>query len=147
MVSWKIWPKSSCWKLNCRICANHPDSGWLARRSNKSFDFSQKVSSLSKATRTAKSFWTVFEPISWMKCFNFCSPSDLRDVRFELWRFKFSQKTNCWCTNRKEKWYMQNNLKTGLHMHSDPQMRTWLQVFYSHMLQSIFHTCFIYRLW
>ena len=39
--------------------------------------------------------------------------------------------TNCWSTTGKEKWYMQNNLKTRLDMHSNPQMRSRLQVFWS----------------
>ena len=43
MVSWKVWPEWCCRRMNCRICANHPDSGWLA----------------------AKSTWIALELISW----------------------------------------------------------------------------------
>ena len=32
---------------------------------------------------------------------------------------------------QKKNWYMQNNLKTGMHMHSDPQMRICLKVSWS----------------
>ena len=45
-----------------------------------------------------------------------------------------------WSTPGKEKWYMQNNPKTELHMHSDPQMRIGLQLFWWNVTINVFST-------
>ena len=50
------------------------------------------MTSLSKAWRTEKSVWTAFEQTSWIKGVKFICSNDSRVVRFELWRFDFSQK-------------------------------------------------------
>ena len=49
-------------------------------------------------------------------------------------KVSIQSRTDCWKTTgslEKKNWYMQNNLKTGMHMHSYLQMRIRLQVFWS----------------
>ena len=68
-----IWPEWCCWRMNCRICANHPDSGWLA----------------------AKSTWIALELISWRH--------NGKDQLKYLWKIKMlyacrtTRKPNCIC--------------------------------------------------
>ena len=95
-----IWPEWCCWRMNCRICANHPDSGWLA----------------------AKSTWIALELISW------------RHNRKRAIEVLLETKNATW---------MQNNPKTELHMRSDPQMKSYVQLFWSIVTINIFSTIII----
>ena len=83
--------------MNCRICANHPDSGWLA----------------------VKSTWIALKLISWRHN---------RKRAIEV----LVENKNAIC--------MQNHPKTELHMHSDPQMRSRVQLFWSIITIHIFST-------